>query len=467
MTSFFSKAVFSAVMGLTAVTAVAAAPKYIFYFIGDGMGPGQVMAAETYNRMTRGSDTELLMMRLPVNAMCTTWSASSPVTDSAAAGTALAAGVKTKNSMLGMGPDSVAVNSIAVDLKEMGYGIGLITNVAPDDATPGAFYAHVPYRGMYYEIGCQAAESGVDFLAGSNLRGTRDGNGIYNALYERFAANGVDVVRSLDGARGSLSRKVLLLDSDTLSTQTGHAIDSLKKENTLPAVTDVAIGHLMKHTPDRFFLMVENGNIDWAGHANDGATAVKEVICFDQALERAYKFYEQHPDETLIVVTADHETGGMSVGQASTGYNCYTEYVDCQKVSKEFFTNWCRDMIRGNVPYSWVQMKSYLRENLGFWEMIPVSEEMERVLESKFTKTFVTRDGSVSHSLYNDFPEFAQEVYDVVNRRCGFGFTTGNHSGNPVPVFAVGVGSELISGMVDNTDLPRLILRAAKGDGQQ
>ena len=151
-------------MGLTAVTAVAAAPKYIFYFIGDGMGPGQVMAAETYNRMTRGSDTELLMMRLPVNAMCTTWSASSPVTDSAAAGTALAAGVKTKNSMLGMGPDSVAVNSIAVDLKEMGYGIGLITNVAPDDATPGAFYAHVPYRGMYYEIGCQAAESGVDFL---------------------------------------------------------------------------------------------------------------------------------------------------------------------------------------------------------------------------------------------------------------------------------------------------------------
>jgi len=80
---------------------------------------------------------------------------------------------------------------------------------------------------MYYEIGCQGAESGVDFLAGSNLRGTRDGNGIYNGLYELFAANGVDVVRSLDGARGSLSRKVLLLDSDTLSTQTGHAIESL------------------------------------------------------------------------------------------------------------------------------------------------------------------------------------------------------------------------------------------------
>ena len=110
------------------------------------------MAAETYNRMTRGSDTELLMMRLPVNAMCTTWSASSPVTDSAAAGTALAAGVKTKNSMLGMGPDSVAVNSIAVDLKEMGHGIGLITNVARR-CHSRAFYAHVSYRGMYYEIG--------------------------------------------------------------------------------------------------------------------------------------------------------------------------------------------------------------------------------------------------------------------------------------------------------------------------
>ena len=107
-----------------------------------------------------------------MNAMCTTWSASSPVTDSAAAGTALAAGVKTKNSMLGMGPDSVAVNSIAVDLKRDG-----LWNRSDHECgsrrchSRGVFYAHVSYRGMYYEIGCQAAESGVDFLAGSNLRG--------------------------------------------------------------------------------------------------------------------------------------------------------------------------------------------------------------------------------------------------------------------------------------------------------
>lgn len=103
------------------------------------MGPGAVMAAEIYNRMVRGSADPLLMMQFPVASMSTTYSADSPVTDSAAAGTALSTGVKTKNSMLGMNPDSVAVNSITVPLKEAGYGIGLLTNVCPDDATPAAF----------------------------------------------------------------------------------------------------------------------------------------------------------------------------------------------------------------------------------------------------------------------------------------------------------------------------------------
>ncbi len=458
------KALIAALTLGCAATAMAAdkAPKYIFYMIGDGMGPSQVMAAQTYNRMTLKNDEPLTMMQFPVSALCTTYSFSSPVTDSAAAGTALSSGCKTRNNMLGMGPDSTAVYSIADELKDMGYGIALVTNVAPDDATPAAFYTHVPARGMFHEIGLSAARSKVDFLAGSNLRGTRT-DGKYNGLYEEFAANGMEVTRSLDGARNSKFNRVLLLDADTLVGHTGHAIDCRGNENTLPAVTDVAIAHMMKHTPDRFFMMVEGGNIDWAGHSNDGATIVKEVICFDEAVKRAYDFYLQHPDETLIVITADHETGGLSVGQASTGYNCYTDYVDCQKVSKDAFGNLCQKMLRENTPFSWEDMKAYLTENLGFWDKIPVSAEREEILKEKFTKTFITRDGSVNHTLYNDFPEFAQEVFDIVNRRAGFGFTTGNHSGNPVPVFAIGAGSELFGGMNDNTDLPKFIMKAVKG----
>ncbi|MDE7388112.1 MAG: alkaline phosphatase, partial [Muribaculaceae bacterium] len=443
--------VLSAAALLSAVAAEAAAPRYVFYMIGDGMGPGAVMAAQTYNRMTLGNSEPLTMMQFPVSALCTTYSASSPVTDSAAAGTALACGVKTNNNMLGMTPDSVAVSSMADRLKEMGFGVALVTNVAPDDATPAAFYAHAPYRAMFHQIGLDAARSKVDFLAGSNLRGTRT-KGKYNGLYEEFAANGMEVTRSMDRARNTESRRVLLLDADTLVGTTGHAIDCRGNENNLPAVTDLAIHHMNKVSPDRFFVMVEGGNIDWAGHANDGATIVKEVLCFDQALARAYEFYLQHPDETLIVVTADHETGGLSVGQRSTGYNCYTDFVDCQRVSKDSFSNWCQSMIRNNTAISWPEMKQYLAENLSFWDRIPVSEEVEQRLEEKFNRTFVTRNDNVEHSLYNDFPEFSQEVFDIVNRRAGFGFTTGNHSGNPVPVFAIGAGAELFGGMNYNTD---------------
>ena len=159
-------------------------PKYIFYFIGDGMGMGHVAATQAYNRMILGSEEPLLMMQFPVAGMLTTHSASSPVTDSAAAGTALATGYKTKNGMLGMDTDSVAVESIAAQLFSKGYGIGLVTSVPPDDATPGAFYAHVPNRGMYYDITVQAAQSGYQFLGGSKLRGTTDKEGNPNDLID-------------------------------------------------------------------------------------------------------------------------------------------------------------------------------------------------------------------------------------------------------------------------------------------
>ena len=160
------------------------APKYIFYFIGDGMGMGHVLATQTYNRMILNSQDPLLMMQFPVAGMLTTYSASSPVTDSAAAGTALSSGYKTKNGMLGMNTDSIAVESIAAQLFANGYGVGLITSVPPDDATPGAFYAHVPNRNMYYDITVQAAQSGYHFLGGSKLRGTTDKDGNPNDLLE-------------------------------------------------------------------------------------------------------------------------------------------------------------------------------------------------------------------------------------------------------------------------------------------
>ena len=155
---------FSVFAALLALSVSSTQPKYIFYFIGDGMGMGPAIATEMYNRQILGNPDPITMMQFPVAGMALTYSASSPVTDSAAAGTALSTGSKTKNGMLGMNGDTVAVTSVARVLKDAGYGIGIATTVAPDDATPGAFYAHVPNRKMFYEIGVQAAKSGYEFL---------------------------------------------------------------------------------------------------------------------------------------------------------------------------------------------------------------------------------------------------------------------------------------------------------------
>ena len=429
------------------------APKYIFYFIGDGMGVGQVMGADTYRRLVDKADTTLLMKTFPVASLCTTYSASSPVTDSAAAGTALATGSKTRNNMLGMNADSIPVSSIADDFHAAGYGIGLVTNVCPDDATPGAFYAHVPNRGMYYEIGVQAAESPVSFLAGSRMRGAFT-KGKYNGLYEKFEKEGMAVVRGAENLKGVHSPRILLLSTDTVNNNSGYAIDA-PNVNLLYDFTDAAIEHLMKHTPKKFFLMVEGGNIDWAGHDNDASAIVKEVIAYDKTLRLAYDFYLQHPKETLIVVTADHETGGMSVGQKSVGYNCYPGITDYQKVSKAEFGKMCEEFIEKKEVPDRAWMKTFLKDSLGFYEVIKVDEKRQKDLDDSFDRTFVTYTGHNNDGLYHRFPEFVETVYKYVNGTSGFGFTTGNHSGNPVPVFAIGKGAEQFGRPLDNTDIPK------------
>lgn len=161
------KSLFLLVGAFCLALAANATPKYIFMFIGDGMGMGHVMATETYNRLVLNNNENILMMQFPVASMAMTYSANSPVTDSAAAGTALATGNKTKNGMIGMTPDSVAVTSIATELKAQGYGVGLVTSVAYDDATPASFYAHQTYRGMYEEINADGAKCGFNFLGGA------------------------------------------------------------------------------------------------------------------------------------------------------------------------------------------------------------------------------------------------------------------------------------------------------------
>lgn len=441
------------------------APKYIFYYIGDGMGFNHVLNAQIFSDEVLRADSTLTMLRFPVASMARTHSASSDVTDSAAAGTALATGRKTRNNMLGMDADTVAVTSIAKTLFDKGWGVGLVTTVAIDDATPGAFYAHVPSRSEYMTVGRQLAESGYQYAAGAGLRAARDNDGARTPLLDYFAEQGVTVACGPEGLATEADR-LLVLSNDTVKTwNVGYTVDSIPGALTLPAMTAAGIRQLSRVSPDRFFMMVEGGNIDHAGHANDGGTIMREVINFDQSLALAWQFYLAHPDETLIVVTADHETGGMSIGTTTTGYSVRPAVAAPQKVSKEEFSEYVKSLARDRRVYHWPDMEGYLAENLGFGSAVALTPEETAELSEMFENMMAGRNSAPDQeTLYATFDGFSARVFELLNDKAGLGFTTIKHTGAPVPVFAAGVGASEFSGVNDNTDLPRKILSIALGE---
>ena len=457
----------SALAAISLLSASAASPKYIFYFIGDGMGMGPVMSALNYKRLVHPEQQPMVMTSFPVASFCQTWSASTPVTDSAAAGTALSTGHKTKNGMLGMDADTVSVTSVARYLKDEGWGVGVLTTVAPDDATPGAFYAHVPARSQFYDIDIQAANSGYDFLAGAAWRGTTDKQGNPTDVMEVFESNGYKTVYGTDGLKtiNGYDKVVVLGDPryNANNNDLSYTIDSIVGAIALPDLTQAALEHLVRVSPDRFFMMVEGGNIDHALHANDGGAATKEVINFDQAIAVAYNFYLQHPDETLIVITADHDTGGLTVGNGATKYAANLHYIDHQKISKERFSDYCKALLNDNTSAPlWPEMEKFLSDNFGFWRIVPLTDGQTTRLHDEFDN-MVNKIGSDEKTLYASFNQFAVTVFSMFNDAAGYGFTTTSHTGNPVPVFAVGDGAENFSSLNNNVDIPGVLLKLATG----
>lgn len=434
-------------------TAAMAQAKYVFYFIGDGMGWGHVNAAQYYNRIVRGADKPLLMMQFPSVGSAFTYSASSPVTDSAAAGTALATGKKTRNGMVGLAPDSVTVyESIAAKLKKQGWGVGVLTSVSADDATPAAFYGHQPYRGMRYELDCDAARSNFDFIGGANLAGIDKDND----AQARLAKAGYTMIRDTKAKEAKKADKLILLSPQDKS-DIGYTIDSIAGALNLPEMTAMALTHMEKVSPKHFFLMVEGGNIDHAAHSNDGGAVIKEILAFQDAIRVAYNFYLAHPDETLIVVTADHDTGGLALNG-----NVNLAAADFQRISKDEMSDHFKSLVKAETPISWEEMKSYLTQKLSFWNGIKISDKQEDALKKAFDKTFVARTGKDEKGLYNSFNEFVTEVYKVMNSHIGTHFTTRSHSANPVPVFAIGKGAEAFGVMQDNTEIPAKIMEATR-----
>ena len=372
--------------------------KYVFYFIGDGMGFNHVSLTEYWLGYTQDvfDSRPLSFSAFPVLGWAVTHSESNLITDSAAAGTALSTGSKTKNGMLATGPDSTALESISYKIHDAGYKVGISSTVGINHATPAAFYGHNVNRGNYYEIASEIPASEFEFFAGGGAIESTGDDEDRVSVYEAIEKGGYVIAEGMDdfAAKKDGAEKMMLLQKDgRLKTELPYAIDMKENDMTQADLVRASIDFLYEEDGEGFFVMSEGGRIDWASHGNDTKAVILETLSLSDAVTEAVRFYNEHPDETLIVVTADHETGGLTLSWEK-GYNLYFDKLEEISCSKDKVSE----------------------------------EERERMNE-------------ISHEAH-------------------IGWTTGDHSAANVPVFAIGAGSGLFSGRMDNTDIPKRICEA-------
>ena len=461
-----------AFLAVLVLPAQAQQAKYVFYFIGDGMGVNQVLGTEMYQSELKGEIgvTPLLFTQFPYATVAHTYSATNGVTDSAAGGTALATGSKSKNGGIGVTKDLVEVTSVASWAKANGYRVGVSSSVSVDHATPASFYAHENSRNNYYQIGLDLIEANFDFYAGSDFldptnQKAKDGK-TYDNLYDLTAKAGYTLARGYKEyqKKAKKAEKMILFQPEAASAKDNsaipYAIDRQKGDMTLSEITRAGINFLSKNNDKGFFLMVEGGKIDWACHSNDGATALTEVQDFDNAIKVAYEFYEQHPEETLIVITADHETGGLSLGTGS--YDLNLQALKAQKVSENGFTsilNGLRKKYKNQVP--WEAVQQALKDNFGFWSIVKLNEKQEARLKAVYDKSFGNQPVNLEKSEYLQNEPLAGEAKRILNSIARLGWNSGGHSAGFVPVFAIGAKAELFQGRLNNTEIPEKIAEAA------
>ena len=442
--------------------------KYVFYFIGDGMGVNQVNGTEMYYAELQNGRIgvePLLFTQFPVATMATTFSATNSVTDSAAAGTALSTGKKTYNHAISVGEDKKPMETIAEKAKKAGKKVGVATSVSVDHATPAAFYAHQPYINMYYERALDLPKANFDFYAGGGFQKPTKTHDKKDApsIFPIFEEAGYTVARGYNDykAKADKAQKMILIQEEGKNPGClPYAIDREEDDLTLAQITESAIDFLKKGKDKGFFLMVEGGKIDWATHSNDAATVFNEIKDMDAAVKVAYEFYKKHPKETLIVITADHETGGIVLG--SGRYDLNLKVLQYQKKSTDGLSKRISELRKSkNNKVTWEEMKEFLGQEMGFWKEVPISWKQERELRDEFEESFVKNKVVFAESMYSKSEPIAARAKEIINDIAMIDWANGGHSAGYVPVFAIGAGSHLFGNKIDNTEIPQRIAKAA------
>jgi len=273
-------------------------PKNVILLIGDGMGAAQIFSGLTANH------GHLFLENCKSVGFSKTQSADNYITDSAAGGTALSCGVKTYNGAIGVDVNKNPVKTILEDAEENNLSTGLVSTSAITHATPASFIAHQPSRSSYEDIAADFLKTDIDVFIGGGYKHfteRKDGRNLVNELKQK----GYTVERDMNKIKNVKSGKLVGLTAEE------HNGRVAERGNMLPEATETAID-ILSQNKKGFFLMVEGSQIDWGGHAGSTIYIVEDMLDFDKTIGKALEFAAKD-GKTLVVVTADHETGGMAL----------------------------------------------------------------------------------------------------------------------------------------------------------
>jgi len=480
----------------------AGVPKYVFLFIGDGMSYPQVQLTNYYLSASQGqnagtvtvegeektkldSKNNLTMMNFPIAGSAQTYDSTSFAPDSASTATSIATGNKTWSGSINVSEDfTQTYETIAEKLKaQKDMKIGILSTVNLNHATPAAFYAHQASRSSYYDIGLEMIDSGFDYFAGGGLLQPTGKEKDKEDLYALAEAAGYKVVQTQAEAEALKAEdgKVIAIDEHLAdSSAMSYELDRAEEEWALADYVEKGIEVL--DNDNGFFMMVEGGKIDWACHANDAASTITDTIALDNAVEKAVEFYNEHPEETLIIVTGDHETGGLTIGFAGTDYDTFLKNFENQKIS---YAKYDSDYVSGykeNKTDFETVMKD-VTELFGLQAPAGTDSETTQQKDSADQHPESDNDGALVMTEYEygqlktayettmsrtgEEAEFAQDEYirygsyepltvtitHILNNKSGINFGSYAHTGLPVEVLVQGVGAESFDGYYDNTDI--------------
>lgn len=496
-------AVLSALIGLSAIASLNAetkitvpatgkgTPKYVFVFIGDGMSYPQIQSAAYYTgkdaagivdvvkKSENPSDSPemkaLSFYQFPIAGSASTYDATSFAPDSASTATSIFTGYKTHSSSINVDiTKKIKYRTIAEQLRDQKkYKIGVISTVNLNHATPAATYAHQASRKSNYPIGQELVSSNFEYFAGGALMDPQDKNKDKTSIYDLAKNAGYKVCFDQKSAAALKNGDKVLVIAETLADSDSMSYDNDRKEGEWALRDYVRKGIEVLDNKTGFFMMVEGGKVDWACHANDARSSIADTLALSEAVEEAISFYNKHPKETLILVTADHETGGLTIGYAGTDYNLFFRTLDNQKISYAKFDSDYVSAYKKNGTSFEAVMKDVEKlfglkmpgadgsnKNGG---LVLTDYELSRI-KTAYEKTIKNDNNrsQMEYDIYGTYEPLTITITHILNAKSGLGWTSNSHTGLPVPVFALGAGQEEFKGFYDNTEIYKKLAKLTK-----